>query len=128
MGIDLTPEGPLFVISSIAFIVVVVLLAFFSAVKSNIGIARFLYLAFGILVIPITIVLFANNDEMSPWLMIWPGLFSFAGIGMFFGLSATYKEIKGTQAEEDFNKKFQGVAIKGGARRAGKIIGKNIKK
>lgn len=114
----------IFTILELAFIASIFALAFFSAVKPNINIARWFYLIFGVSLIPITPKLM--EDVEAKWLMVWPLLFAFAAIFMFVVLTKTVKKVKGSEEEDEINKKFQDTSIRGGKRRLSKTLLKNF--
>lgn len=107
-------------IDSIIFIASIFLLAFFCAIKPNANIARWLYLIFGLSILPILPGLMEGMDK---WLIVWPLLFSLSGILMFISISLSLKN----KPEEEINKKLQEASIKGGKRRIVKNISKGIK-
>lgn len=104
-----------FVVVAIALIVDIFALAYFSAIKPKISVNRFLYLIFGILLIPIGIYI-GDEADLEFIQEIWFYIFAATGIIAFIGLSIKYHKIKGTKKEAQFNAEFGKNAVKHGVR------------
>lgn len=116
----------LLLIDEILLIITIFVLFFFTTVKGNIKVTRFLYLIFGVTLIPIGIEFIKEGYKFIEY--IWFFVFSLCGVIVSIYLFFVYGKVKGTENEQMVNEKMQKMGRKTGFRRIGKNISSSFLK